>query len=201
MKTKTIITSLLLLLSVAGFAQQKGLPGWDETSEYIDKIMNATIDYNEIFAETEAANISIKILQHPKPEFGGDGLSYSEKFISGATQFDMTTAYSDIDWSKMIKFDDENKPTMSKSPIKFLTVVFPQNSLKFTGYISLDDEHLQGPFTDYSRTGKTKSHFRITIPYRNIEGEEKRLRNAITHLSNLAKEEKAREKASDPFRN
>lgn len=70
MKIKTIITTLLLLLSVAVFAQQKGLPGWDETSEYIDKIMNATIDYNEIFAETEAANISIKILQHPKPEFG-----------------------------------------------------------------------------------------------------------------------------------
>ena len=160
-----------------------------ETSEYIDKIMRDTEKSSVYWTRGDVYNIETATYNN-----SSNYIYYSFKIEDNLDfyrySFDINK-FKNIDWSKAIKVDTNDNMTPN-SPVKFLTIVFPANSIL---YESLTEKGGK------SKNRTTKNNSAIYIPYLNQEGVLNRLINAVQHLIKLYKKEAEEKKSNDPFAN
>ena len=190
MKTvKTIILTLIVLVSSQSFGQNE--PDKETTIEYVNKIMNDTEGYENIF---NGGSGDFKI-DYVSEFLTGSSLLFIVKPKDESLYCSIQYYYLNINWAKMLKIDLSTITSIS-SPVKYLKINFVSNSILWKGYRFVPNQGKE-PCNDGDFEIERSINY-IYIPYRDEEGVRERLIKALNHLSKLEKEEQAK---NDPFGN
>lgn len=182
---KNLLTIVALCFSIATAAAQDTKPTKEETIAYIKNIVQ---DADENYLHWKSGSIS----QVYASAFSNDLAGYASHFEGKSWDFSYIR-FHQINWAKAEKIYDSSSNLLPTSPVKFLGIKFPENSiLRVESYNN----------GTYERQKEEQKNFsNVYIPYLNQEGIYNRLEKAIEHLINLSKKEAEEEKKKDPFAN
>lgn len=191
MKTINAFFILLTFIFVSNsYAQTQ--PDKETTQEYIKKIFNDTYKFERISPEGYVYSLEGYRTNSFDIYFQSKGIIEFGLFAKTAGKCSYGYQFSEINWAKMQNIEDW-KSVASNSPVQFLYVLFPANSILRLGYTNSDCKE-----DSFSYYGTQQSVNYVLIPYLNQEGIKARLIKALNHLSKLEKEEQAK---NDPFGN
>lgn len=176
---------MVLFLTVGIANAQDTKPTKEETVAYINKIVR---DANSNFLHWKSGNTSNVY----SSSFSNELVMYGFHLAGNSMNYVYNT-FDQINWNKAEKINDSSSNLLPTSPVKFLAIKFPENSILRVQYYN------DGT---YERQKENKKNFsEVYITYLDQEGVRDRLVKAIEHLIDLSKKEAEEEKQKDPFAN
>ena len=192
MKTlKTIFILLALVCANSSFAQEKQLPGMNDTVNYIEVLLKEAEGFNMITVSGSSCKM--------------EGVEFSRRSYNLGKECNtqdyetLSTIFKNTDYSKVISVEDcdlshNDNNLISNSPIQHLHIKFEKNICTYdSGFL------IPGKRWEWEKENEATDF--MYLYYKNTPGTQERLKKALKHLIMLSKKEKEEEKKNDPFAN
>lgn len=192
MKTLKLILLSFFLFSIASLsAQEKQLPGMNDTVNYIEVLLKEAEGFNMITVSGSSCKM--------------EGVEFSRRSYNlvkkcNTQEYEtLSTNFMNADYSKVISVEDcdlshNDNNLISNSPIQHLHIKFEKNICTYdSGFL------IPGKRWEWEKENEATDF--VYLNYKNTPGTRERLKKALEHLIMLSKKEKEEEKKNDPFAN